>query len=216
MDKLELVENNIEIQHKMIRTKLVILLILTMAKTVSGQQNARLEAALSDFIEKQGYPGAMVSIVKADSILFIGGLGYADRATETPVSTTQLFRLGSISKSFTALALVKLLSEKGWSLDTPIEKIDPSIPFENRWSTTSSITVASLLEHSAGFDDYHAHAMYATDEVQPPMSEFVQAHTNSLYTRWPPNTRHAYSNSGYVVAGHLIEVLSGQPYSEYI
>ncbi len=208
-------EHNQKMEY-MSKSKLVILFILILSKTGFSQQNSNLLDTLSKFVKQNGYPGAMISIVKSDTTVFVGGIGYADRVSKTPVSKTQLFRQGSISKSFTALALVKLLSEKGISLDTPIEKIDSSIPFKNKWSANAPITVANILEHSTGFDDFHTHAMYATEASQPLMHEYVEAHKNSLYARWKPNTRHAYSNSAYVVAGHLIEVLSNQAYSEYI
>jgi len=200
----------------MSKIKLVFILIVFFLKTGLSQQNFQLLDTLTNFVKQEGYPGAMISIVKADSIIFVGGIGYANLQTKTPVTKTQLFRQGSISKSFTALALIKLLSEKGMSLETPINKIDPSIPFKNKWSASTPITVANILEHSAGFDDFHIHAIYVTEKNQPPMSDYVASHKNSLYARWKPGTRHAYSNAGYVLAGHLIEVLSNQPYSEYI
>ena len=140
---------------------------------------------LNHYMDIHRFPGAMISIVRADSHLFVGGLGYAQVENKERVHSQHLFRQGSISKSFTALALVHLMGEKGLALSTPIKDIDPDIPFTNEWEASDPNTVANLLEHSAGFDDFHAHAVYNfTDEEVPPVKSMVEAHQNSLYARW--------------------------------
>lgn len=183
-----------------------------------GQDNtAILIDSLKKYIQKNHIPGAMLSIVRSDSIIYVDGIGYADKEKKEKANEKHLFRQGSISKSFTAISLVHLLKQKELSIETPIKDIDANIPFKNKWADIRRITVASVLENSAGFDDFHAHAVYNfIDEEQISAAAMVESHKNSLYTRWEPDTRHAYSNSGYVLSGYLIEKLSGQPYSEYI
>lgn len=159
----------------------------------------------------------MISIVQSDSVVFAEGIGYADIDKQEKVDEHHLFRQGSISKSFTAMALLLALKNSTYDLDTPIKEIDPDIPLTNPWANTQPVRISHLLEHTSGFEDFHLHAMYshATDSV-PPIIDMVNDHSQSLKSRWPPGNRKAYSNPNYIVAGHLVEVLSGQKFDEYV
>lgn len=182
-----------------------------------SQDVQELLSIIHEYSKKNNYPGVMIGITKSDSVLFSGGVGYANLKDSLAVNEKHLFRQGSISKSFISLALIKLLHDQSLSLKTPIIEIDDNIPFINKWAKIVPVTVEHILESSAGFDDFHAHAIYNfKDSLPPPTAELIHSHRKSLYTRWKPGTRHAYSNSGYVVAGHLIEKISGIPYQQYI
>lgn len=197
---------------------LTLIVILLMYIPEGKCQNVQeLISLIHEYSEKNNYPGVMIAITRSDSVLFSGGVGFAYVKDSLAVNEKQLFRQGSVSKSFIALALIKLLHDQNLSLKTPIRDIDPNIPFKNDWAASIPITVEHLLESSAGFDDFHAHAIYNfKDSLPPPTTELIHSHRKSLFARWKPGTRHAYSNSGYVVAGHLIEKLSGIPYQQYI
>ncbi|MEM1271611.1 MAG: serine hydrolase domain-containing protein, partial [Bacteroidota bacterium] len=176
-----------------------------------------LVSHIESYLEEHRIPGAMVSAVRADTVLYVGGVGYADLDRREPVTAEHLFRQGSISKTFTALGLYLLLREAGHELDTPIREIDAAIPFENPWESEHPVRVAHLLEHTSGFEDFHLHAMYnPADSVMPPVVQMVQDHRQSLTSRWTPGTRKAYSNPNYVVAGHLIEAVSGRRFNDYV
>ncbi|MEM1095960.1 MAG: serine hydrolase domain-containing protein [Bacteroidota bacterium] len=200
-------------------TVLLTLLTAVQAPYCFGQEDdvAVLIASLEEYMQTQRIPGAMVSIVRADTVLFMGGIGYASIERNEPVSAEHLFRQGSVSKSFTAFALLSVLRDTEYSLDTPIRDINPSLPFANRWASEHPVRVVHLLEHTSGFDDFHLHAIYnTTDSTLPPIANMVHDHRPSLTSRWQPGTRKSYSNPNYVVAGHLIEVLAGSPYDAYI
>lgn len=201
---------------KLILLTIIASLLISIPEGKS-QDIQELVSIIREYSEKNNYPGVMIAITRSDSVLLSGGVGLANLKDSIAVNEKQLFRQGSISKSLISLALIKLLHDQSLSLKTPIREIDPNIPFKNDWSETVPITVAHILESSAGFDDFHAHAIYNfKDSLPPPTTELIHSHRKSLYTRWRPGTRHAYSNSGYVVAGHLIEKLSGIPYQQYI
>lgn len=172
---------------------------------------------LQVIMKREYIPGAMISIVQADTLLYAGGLGYANVETNEKVTKKHLFRLGSISKSFTALGILRLVNEGKLRLETPVLEIDPSLPLKNKWSAESPIRVENLLEHTAGFDDQHMHAQYNMyDGSAPGTAALVEVHQKSLTARWQPGTYVSYSNPGYVVAGHVIETVSGQPYHSYL
>jgi len=184
-----------------------------------GQENTDLLLEkVTKYLDDKHIPGAMISVVTADTILFVGGLGFADIDKKEKVTDEHLFRQGSISKSFAALGMLKLLQEQQkYSLDSPIKNIDSNIPFTNKWAAENPITIAHLLEHTSGFDDFHLHALYnKKDTIPPSVSKMVAVHEKSLESRWKPGTRKAYSNPNYIVAGHLLEQLSGRSYHAYL
>lgn len=172
---------------------------------------------LNRVIQKENIPGAMISIVKSDSIIFTGGIGYANIEKEEPVTKDHLFRLGSISKSFTALGIVKLVAENKLNLSMTVNEIDSTIGIKNIWKKDSYITIEQVLEHTAGFEDLRGHAKYADDDIDSlTCKEMLHAHRRSLYPRWKPGVRKAYSNPGYVLAGYIMEKISKKSYHQYI
>ncbi len=193
--------------------------IITIYATISFSQKPiqPLLDTLELIIQEKNIPGAMISIVTSDSILFAGGIGYADVDKLERTDAEHLFRIGSISKGFTALAILKLESEGKLSLQDPIMKIDPDAPVKNKWHDESPILIENILEHTAGFDDMHMHAVYNKIDSLPPSSDkSVFRDRKSLYARWEPGVRMSYSNPGYTLAGHVIEKVSGKPHFDYI
>lgn len=167
-------------------------------------------------METAHIPGLMFTIVTRDSVLFDGGMGTAHVGENRPVDATTLFRLGSISKSFAALCILKLESEGKFSIEDKLGEVAPEVKFSNKWEDTHPVRVVHLLEHSAGFDDMHFHAAYNRDEVEPSALEMINRHAKSLTTRWQPGTRMAYANPGYVILTHIIEKYSGMSYHDYV
>ncbi len=181
------------------------------------QSQDSLIQLLEQHLQEKHIPGAMVSIVTSDSVLFQGGIGYADLSTREPVDEHHLFRLGSISKSITALGVLHVLFNSDYDLNTPLSEIVGDLPFRNQWETTNPVRVAHLLEHTTGFEDFRPKAMYnRIDSIEPFAEKMVYAHANSLVSRWKPGSIKAYCNPGYIMAGQLIEEISGMRYSEYI
>jgi len=167
-------------------------------------------------MERAHIPGLMLTIVSRDTVLYDGGLGTADLEAERHVDATTLFRLGSVSKSFAALCILKLESEGKFSLEDKLSDVAPEVEFTNQWEDAHPVRVVHLLEHSAGFDDMHFHAMYNHDDAEPSVLEMINRHSKSLTTRWQPGARMAYSNPGYLILTHIIEKYSGMSYHDYI
>lgn len=192
-------------------------LLLSKPSSLSQSPVHSLIDSLEDILQNKKIPGAMLSVVNRDSVIYAGGVGVANIEDSIAVSDQHLFRLGSISKTMTCLAIMKLVSENTLSLQTPVVEIDSELPIKNKWSEQSPILVEHLLEHTAGFDDMHFHAIYnEDDEKRPTCREMIDTHAKSLYARWEPGTLTSYSNPGYVVAGHVIEKITGRPFDEYI
>ena len=206
-----------------IMKKLIVLFLLMIAPrlyAVSPDSGAQTVPQLLDSIRmvmnKNHIPGLLLSLVSRDSVIYSGGLGLADVKNNVSVNKHQLFRMGSVSKSFAALAILQLIEQGKLSLDDRLRDIAPEVPFENEWENTDPVKVVHLLEHTAGFDDMHFASMHNSQDHELPLPEMIRKHANSLHCRWKPGSRFSYSNSGYVIVTYLIEKFSGQNYHDYM
>jgi CubicO group peptidase (beta-lactamase class C family) len=176
-----------------------------------------LKKAMADVVEKNHLPGAGVALVSHGEILWCGGFGKADIAAGREISCDTVFRVGSISKSFVVLALLKLEEEGKINLQARVEDLAPEVPIKNQWDATNPVRVVNLLEHTAGFDDMSPTEVYNTkDPADISLLKVFQAHPNQQNPRWPPSTRFAYSNPGFGLAGYLIEKTSKRRFDAYI
>src|ERR1700730_6797195 len=176
-----------------------------------------LKKAMKDVLEKEHVPGAGVALVVNGEILWCGGIGQADIAANRAVSCDTEFRVGSISKTFVALALLKLQEEGKINLYARLQDVAPEIPVKNRWEATRPVRIVNLLEHTAGFDDMEFSEVYnLRDRYDFPLLDVFKKFQKPEIARWPPGTRMSYSNPGNAVAGYLIEKVSGQPFDRYI
>ena len=176
-----------------------------------------LQKAMKDVVEKNHLTGAGVALVSNGQLLWCGGIGKADLAANRDVACDTEFRVGSISKTFVALALLKLEEEGRINLYARLQDVAPEIPLKNRWSSSNPVRIVNLLEHSAGFDDMEFSEVYnRQDRADYPLLDVFKRFQEPEDVRWPPGTRFSYSNPGYGIAGYLIEKATGQPFDAYI
>ena len=181
-------------------------------KSVEEFRNA-VRSVLSD----TGVPGAGVALVRTSGVEWAGGIGVADRATNTPVTADTHFRVGSISKTFVASAIVQLYLDGDIDLDTPIAEIAPDLRIDNAWEPADPVRVIHLLQHTAGFDDMHFNELYNhTAAAELPLESVLQINPASRVVRWRPGTRMSNSSPGYAIAGYLIEKVTGEKYEDRI
>ncbi len=203
---------------------LVILGTITLASPQQQTPNPptpqtveEFKAAATQVLHDTGVPGAGISLVRADGVEWEGGLGYADRDAKTPVTADTHFRVGSISKTFVAMALVQLAEDGVVDLDAPVEEIAPEVAIDNPWHDTDPVRVIHLLQHTAGFDDMHFNELYLPEgEIDRSLADVLAINPRSRRVRWRPGSRMSYSNPGYAVAGYLIEKLTIERYEDYI
>ena len=204
------------------RKPLVFLFFIFIA-TVSFSQNAKpfnnikqLTDSIDAIVQREHITGLMVGITTKDSVLFSGGFGYADLDTKRKVDNNTLFRMGSVTKMFVSLGIMKLVNEGKLSLDDELKKIAPEVPFQNKWEGTNPVRIVNLLEHTSGFDDIKLNRMYSFDTNENKGIDMVLVEKNSLVCRWKPGERTAYSNPNYAILGYLIEKLSSMPYDMFL
>jgi D-alanyl-D-alanine carboxypeptidase len=155
--------------------------------------------------------GAVILIARGDQVLFRGARGEVDIEAHTRLQPDSVFRIGSITKQFTAAALLTLVDAGRVSLDDPVSDYVPDFAGGER------ITIRHLLNHTSGLGDYWRLPYYRADTVQ---RDFAVDQLIALLQREPlqfePGTSWAYSNSGYVLAGAVIEAASGMSWDAYL
>lgn len=176
---------------------------------------AELLRKLDVLLRDEGIPGAGIALIRNHRLEWVGGIGDADRARQQKVTADTPFAVGSVSKSFVALAVMQLVEAGKVDLEAPIARYLPDAPVVNRWEQEHPVTVAQVLEHTAGFDDLHFRS-YATDIPNLPVSAGVRDAAVSYVVRWPPGERHSYSNPGYLLLGQLVERASGMSFDDYM
>ncbi|MFZ2063040.1 MAG: serine hydrolase [Candidatus Binatus sp.] len=177
----------------------------------------QLKAAIADVLKRTHTPGCGFALVTKESLIFAGGVGKADLATNRDVTADTMFRIGSITKSFVALSILKLNEEGKVDLHAKVADVAPEVKIVNRWDATDPIRIVNLLEHTAGFDDMllaETYDMSGGPEV-PLLATFAKFPEPQV-ARWRPGTLQSYSNVDYGVAGYIIEKLTYQPCEDYI
>ena len=157
-------------------------------------------------------PGLALGIVYDGELLWGQGYGWADIEAKKPVTLDTRFRIASISKTFTAVAILQLRDRGALSLDDPVSShLDW---FDLRFKGAPAITIRNLLTHTSGLPRDSHNPMW-TEYVAPDWDEFVEALKTRPPTR-PPYDKFAYSNVGYSLLGGIIEQVSDESWSSYL
>jgi CubicO group peptidase (beta-lactamase class C family) len=180
-----------------------------------AQSIPELRRQLEKILADTHTPGVSVAIVHRDGPEWIAGLGKSDVAGNHATGPDTLFRIGSTSKAFASLSILKLASQGKLSLLDPVHNLIPEIWFQNRWEATDPVRVVDLLEHTTGWDDMHL-AEYAKDAKGMTLRQGLDYYQRSRVSRWRPGTRMAYCNSGPSVAAYIVEKITGQRFEDYV
>lgn len=188
-----------------------------------------LDKQINQFIHKWHVKGASVAIVKEGKLVYAKGFGYANEDSLEMVQPEHLFRIASVSKLITAVAIMKLVEENKLTLEDKVFGqagiLNDSMYLDYRDRKVEDITVKHLLEHSGGWATrWYGDPMFATLEIAnklnvpaPATLEQVIHYVlkkHRLYFR--PGTRSYYSNFGFAVLGEIIEKVTGIPYEDYV
>ncbi|OJT18075.1 serine hydrolase [Archangium sp. Cb G35] len=177
---------------------------------------AELRQTLTGLMREEHVPGASYAVFDRNGTVLSESLGLANHDTRAPVSGETLFRLGSITKTVTAIAILQLVEQGHFSLRTPVSDLLPSAPIDNAFHASDPVRVVHLLTHTAGFDDTHPKAFFSPVERRGNHLESSIAHPEPLVVRWRPGTSESYSNPGYVLLGAILEAHYGQPWEEIV
>lgn len=141
--------------------------------------------------------------------------GLADLDSGRPVTADTLFRIGSITKTFNALAVMLLVEQGFLELDTPLREIVADVQLQNPWADTAPVRVAHLLEHSSGLLDI-TREEFDHNEPFPTLDDALAWRSDARVVQWPPGLHHVYSNANAGLVGLVIERVSGQDYVSFM
>lgn len=169
------------------------------------------EKLLKDAYPQNG-PGAAVIVVKDGKTLFRQAQGLADVELGVPLQPDMVFRLGSITKQFTATAILLLAEDGKLSVQDRIEKHLPGYPTHGH-----TITIEHLLTHTSGIQSYTSIPGWMTEKIIAPMKvqEIIDGFKKEPMT-FAPGERYLYNNSAYILLGAIIEKVSGKTYETFV
>ena len=159
---------------------------------------------------KANEPGASVIVVKKGQIIYKKGFGVADMELNIPVNPDMNFRLGSITKQFTAVCILQLAEQGKLSLQDDIKKYIPD------YAIKEPITIEHLLTHTSGIKSYTSVDSFWKQMRTDLTPRAIIALTEKDTLEFKPGTKWNYNNTGYVMLGYIIEKVSGKTYEEYV
>jgi D-alanyl-D-alanine carboxypeptidase len=178
--------------------------------TLAPELRSRVDAVAHEVLEKTGVPSASVAIVRDGRIAYLAAYGNARLAPEKAAAPDMRYSIGSISKQFTASAVLLLAEQGKLSLDDPVSRFLPDL------TRAGEVTIRELLSHTSGYRDY-----WPQDYVPPFMRRKITA--AEILDRWAkrpldfePGTQWQYSNTGYVIAGVIVEKAAGMPLLQFL
>jgi CubicO group peptidase (beta-lactamase class C family) len=182
------------------------------------QLNHQIDTLLSSKITA-GAPGLAITVLKHGRVFFEKGYGMRDLRSNAPIDAQTNFRLASVTKQFTAMAVMLLVHDGKLRYEDTLATIWPNFPAYGK-----TITVRQLLTHTSGLPDYEelmeqeekVHGSRWTVKQQIQDQEVFVLLKNTTKGKFAPGTSWAYSNSGYVVLGSMVAKISGMPYGDFL
>jgi CubicO group peptidase (beta-lactamase class C family) len=188
---------------------------------------ASYNRVIEQLMEKWGIPGGSIAVSKDGRLVLAKAYGTADRERNLPVQPESLFRIASVSKTITAVAVLKLVEEGKLDLEAKAFKLLDNLKPPSGKAVDPriyNITIRQLLQHSAGWDgDKSFDPMFSPTKAavevgatQPATSDTIVRYMLGQQLDFDPGSQYAYSNFGYCVLGRIIEKVTGQSYYDYV
>ena len=205
------------IMHFSHARKRVVSLLMILSFTLfnafaqSGKETdtGKLEAQIQQIMDEHEAVNLQVAVVKGDDIIYTHSFGWKDLAAKTPLADNDIFRIASISKSFSATAIMQLVEAGKVSLDADVSDLI-GFPIRNPKFPDIPITLKMLLTHTSSLNDSQKYN--SLDIMNPEKSEKWQG----SYSDYAPGSAYKYCNLNYNTIGAIIEKISGQRFDLYI
>ncbi|HEX8292715.1 MAG TPA: serine hydrolase domain-containing protein [Pyrinomonadaceae bacterium] len=173
-----------------------------------------IERQFTAWVERRRMPGAVMGVIVDGELAWVKAAGVQDTQTRAPVTPDSLFRIASMTKSFTAMAVLKLRDEGKLSLDDPVSRYVPALaglPYPTKDSP--AITVRHLLTHSEGFPEDNPWGDRQLAQTDETMRAWMRA---GIPFSNAPGVAFEYSNYGFAILGQVVARASGRPYAQYV
>lgn len=211
---------------KIIKKSIILLAFLVCSISIGFAQNITtgnasqaledLQNSVKKILIETNTKGASVVLMSGDSVTLLKVFGKADVENNIDVKENTLFRLGSVSKLFVGLAILKLQEEGRLSLKDKVKDLIPNLKIINPWEETYPIRIENLLEHTAGLSDWSLAELGCNNPQIRTLKESLEYYPKGRMAKYAPGTRTQYSNLGVSIAAYIVEQISGMPYEDYI
>ncbi|WP_371187180.1 serine hydrolase domain-containing protein [Thalassotalea maritima] len=175
-----------------------------------------LDIKIEAIARENNLPSIAYALIEKDTSPTIRIHGMANIELNLKANNETLYRIGSVSKMFSSLAILKLVEQQRLHLEDEVSTIVPSVKFYNKWEDNNPIRIVHLLEHTTGWDNLAFKEYARINSPEQNLSESLTFYPESRTSRWPPGTRYAYTNSGAAVAARIVEKISGQTFENFV
>ncbi len=172
-----------------------------------------MEPLIRKEMKKQKVPGLSIVLVDDQQVVWAQGFGYADEANEVPATPETIYRVGSISKLFTATAVMQLVEQGRIDIDKPLQTYLPEFSIRTRFPNSNPITLRSLMTHHSGLPANFHKGMWT--KAPEPFAVVVNR-IRDEYAAFPPDFIFSYSNVGATLLGQVIEKTTGRDFASYL
>lgn len=196
-----------------LRVLLYVLLFVSVpatAQTLPADKIEKIEKEITAVMSQQNIPGLSIAVVTDQKLRWSNGYGLADLENYVPAKAATVYRLGSISKTITAVAVMQLAEQGKLNLDAPIQTYCPAFP-QKQWPVTARL----LLGHLAGVRHYKSDAEFdSTRHFNSIVEGLAMFKDDPLL--FEPGTKFSYTTHGYAVLGCAVEGASGMKFTDYV
>ncbi len=186
---------------------LVLAAPLAIAAPLTAQQTRAIDDSVREWLARSGAPSVSVAVVQDGRLAYARAYGQARLHPQRSATPRTRYAVDSVSKAFTAAAVLLLQQDGRLRLDDPVAKYLPRLS----GAPAGAVTVRQLLSHTAGTRDYWPQDYVPVEMTRPISLDALLAEWGSKPLDFPPGTDWQYSNTGYVLAGAIVQTLSGQP-----
>ncbi len=177
---------------------------------LTQQEQSTIAASVQSLLRERDIPSAVIGVVKDGKVVYTGAFGSAQLAPRVPATVEMPYGIGSVSKQFTAVAVMVLAERGKLNLDDPVATWFPELKHSH------DVTLRQLLNHVSGYSDY-----YTEDFLTPEMAAPTEPY--ALVKRWTdkpldftPGTKWQYSNTNYVLASLIVQKVAGVPFFQFL
>jgi CubicO group peptidase (beta-lactamase class C family) len=185
---------------------------------MSGNDLSLISNQIQAYMSKHSAPGVSIAITKQEHLVFAKGFGYADTATSEKVNPDHLFRIASVSKPMTSIAIMKLINQGKFSISSKVfgrsALLGTSYGTKAYGQRVLNITVQQLLEHTSGFSNDGGDPMFMNYGLN--QKDLISWVLDNRAVKNVPGSTYEYLNFGYILLGRIIEQVSGQTYELFL
>jgi len=189
----------------------ILMLLLLSLSAVAQEMAAKADEVANDYVKQGKFSGAVL-LAKGGKVILSKGYGMANYELDAPNTPQTKYRLGSITKQFTAMAIAQLAERGQISFDAPISKYLADYPKE----IGDKVTIHHLLTHTSGIPSFTNSADYQQIKMNKFSGEKLIAWLKDKPLEFTPGENYKYSNSSYFLLGYIIEKVSGKPYDQFL